>query len=76
MVVFFLSKEKQVKIGYKKLKVITLASEVIKKFRIVIVYFKVKFTPAVEYHIQKSNELRIQCFVLDSFVEHVMIEGL
>ena len=54
---------------------ITLAGEVIKKFRIVIVYFKVKFTPAVEYHIQKSNELRIQCFVLDSFVEHVVIEG-
>ena len=36
----FLSKEKQVKVGYKKLKVITLASEVIKKFRIVIVYFR------------------------------------
>ena len=35
-----LNKVKNDRIGYKKLKVITLASEVIKKFRIVIVYFR------------------------------------
>ena len=35
-----LNKVKNDRIGYKKLKVITLAGEVIKKFRIVIVYFR------------------------------------
>ena len=72
-----LDKVKHDKLGSRKLKVMTLAGETTKKFRVVLVYFKVKYSPVGKYHMQSCNEVKaVQCFVLDSFVEHVMIEGM